>query len=68
MLCSTFGKADIPENEALYQNLIYMSVRRSCNAPTDRPFKIFIMHTMTCCDVIYAQSTTFTVGSIGMTS
>ena len=68
MLCSTFGKADIPENEALYQNLIYMSVRRSFMLqPTDR-LKIFIMHTMTCCDVIYPQSTTFTVGSIGMTS
>ena len=41
MLCSTFGKADILENKALYQNLIYMSVRRPYHAPTDRPFKNF---------------------------
>ena len=41
MLCSTFGKADILENKALYQNLIYMSVRRPFHAPTDRPFKNF---------------------------
>ena len=45
--CSAFGKADILENEALYQKLIYMSVRRPFNALTDRPFKNFIMHTIT---------------------
>ena len=39
MLCSTFGKTDILENEALYQKLIYTSVRMPFNAPTDRPFK-----------------------------
>ena len=47
MLLSTFGKVDILENEALYQKLIYMSVRRPFNALTDRPFKNFIMHTIT---------------------
>ena len=39
MLCSTFGKTGIVENEALHQKFIYMSVGMPFNAPTDRPFK-----------------------------
>ena len=62
-----FGKADIFEHQILYQNRISMSMRRPLNALTDRPVKNVMIRTETACDVIYSQSTSFTLGSIGMT-
>ena len=41
MFRGTFGKAGIFENQALYQKLVCMLIKRSFDAPTGRPLKQF---------------------------
>ena len=51
----TFGKADIFENQVLYQT-IYMLMKSPFNASNGRLPKTFITCTKTSCDVIYPQT------------